>query len=113
MKSKRKLYQESQSGYLNVRITGNKENTLFLVKIDDKMLTADCSIENVLQQENFQYKIECIEVINNKEVAIDSIPHTLNYEEYSDTRKTAMFNFSWERAFNGFICIEVNNQYLM
>lgn len=112
MKSKRKLYQDSQAGYLNVRITNNKENTLFLVKIDDKMLTADCSIENVLQ-ENFQYKIECIEVINNKEVAIDSIPYTLNYEEYSFPRKTAMFNFSWKRAFNGFICIEVNNQYLM
>lgn len=103
MKSIKQFYEESRAGFANIRIVTDKENTMYLIPVTKEIKQADCFIEDIIK-EKFQYTIEAVKEENYTEVPT-TVQHELTFEQYSIETQTAIFKFTWEEAFKGFICL--------
>lgn len=103
MKSKRQLYDESVAGFANIKVVMQEGKTTYLIPVSKEIRQTDCLIEDI-KQENLHYSIEAVKEENYTEVPT-TVQHELTFEQHSIETQNAIFKFTWEEAFKGFICL--------
>lgn len=102
MKSIKQLYEETRAGFLNIKVVMQEGKTTFLIPVSKEIRQTACLIEDI-KQENLHYSIEAVKEENYSEVPT-TVQHELTFEQYS-IKTTAIFKFTWEESFKGFICL--------